>query len=169
MDFDRMTEAAVGLTRHLFTGQGHIHAFALFDQGESFGMYQIAEGHADTDAVARFNKVVRDNHIGGYAAIYEGILPGSDEEERMIEEGSRFLDHVTPVQPVSLSQLAQVSATDTPSKVLIIALANKDGDRKTLLIPVTGARSLGPEEDVTDQLHSPFSEVFGTRPPSLKG
>lgn len=169
MDFDKMTEAAVDLTRHLFTGQGHIHAFALFDQGESFGMYQIAEGKSDTDAVARFNKVVRDNDITAYAAVYEAILPGSDEEEKMLDEGGHLLDHVTPVKPLSLAQLADISVSDTPSKVLIIVLASKDGERKTLLIPVTGDRSLGPEEDMTDHLHSPFSEVFGIRPPSLRG
>ena len=169
MDFDKMTEAAVGMTRHLFTEQGHLHAFALFDQGQSFGMYQIAEGKSDTDAVARFNEVVRDNDITAYAAIYEAILPGSDEEEKMLEEGGHFRDHVTPAKTISLAQLADISASDTPSKVLIIVLASKDGERKTLLIPVTGDRSLGPEEDMTDHLHSPFSEVFGIRPPSLKG
>lgn len=164
MDFEKLTAHALGLARHLFKDQGFIHAFALLDRGANLGMYQIAEDASTTDAAARLKKVIKNNKIPGYAAIYEVILSGSAEEESMIEKGARALDHVTPSKPVSLSDIADISAQDLPSKAVFITLATRDGKRKTLLLPVTEERELGPEEDVTDELHSPFAEAYDSPP-----
>jgi hypothetical protein len=168
MNFDKLTDYVTGLARHLFEGSGEIIAFAIMDRPSGLGTYNIASGKSDADAVRRFNKIVRDNGITSYAVIYEGILAGGKEEAKMLEEGHVFLDHVTPVGDLTFQELADAAA-NSPEKAIFIVMASVDGERKTLFLPVTGERELGPERDVTDQVHSPFAEVYGVKPfrPSL--
>ena len=162
MKFDDLATHSIGMIRHLFEDQGYLHAMALFDKGKgrSLGIYHIAEGEDDDDAVSRFNEVVRRNGIRAYAAAYPVVLSGGKEDERMDASGSRVLDYAGPKHPQSIADMAGFDPAQYPEQAILIVLASVHGDRKTLFFPVTGPKSLGEAVDVTDDMHSPFAEVF---------
>lgn len=170
MHFEVLTNEAVQLVRHLFKEQGHLHAMALLDagQGNNLGLFDIPESKDTNDAVGEFNAVIRENNVRAYAAAYEVILNGSQEEQKMFDEGHRALDQVGPKEQPSLAEIMNFDPTGLPEKAVIIVIASADGDKRTLFLPVIGPNKLGDEQDVTDEMHSPFAEVFdapGSRGP----
>lgn len=165
MNTSKFADLVEGMVRKCYAEHGEWLPMAFMQLPSKGGRHVMSNpvplrsGRDDTEECQRLQGLCLDAAAIRCATAYEAVLPGSEAEQDEIDKGNVALEMTSARTPLELGSISPDDLGGVAERVVQIFVCSERGNKIVRQIPIVGGK-LGPADDVTDLVASPYLEVF---------